>query len=63
MFCAFQLLVEVINRVPSRSNLRDSRINGAGKHGLMVSETSEECYSEVSSKRGERVTGKVKVTG
>ena len=63
MFCAFQLLAEVINRLRSRSNVRDSRINVAWLHGLMVSDTSEDCQCEVSSRRGERMTGKVNVSG
>ena len=42
MFYAFQLIAEVINRLRSRSNVRDSRINTAGVHGLMVSETSDD---------------------
>jgi hypothetical protein len=43
MFFASQLLADIINKLRSRSNVRDSRVNAAGWHGFMVSDRSEEC--------------------
>jgi hypothetical protein len=42
MFNAFQLLADVIRRLRSRSNVRDSRIDADWLPGLMVIEMSED---------------------